>query len=179
MSVLDLALVLIVAALAALGAQRRLSGLLVGIGGVAALHPLLVLADLNPWLGLLGGLLVGLGLALLGRHVLQLARVTGPGAAVAGGIGGAAIGVAVVLTLVTSLPVGRSPLNPNELTYPPQTLPVVVRPVVQRSALVAVGHDVLFAPLLSGRERMTPERSAVVDALHRWLVVGEPWRRSS
>ena len=179
MSVLDIVLVLTVAVVAALGAQRRLTGLLVGLGGALALRPLLILADLNPWLALVGALLVGLGLALLGRQVLQLSRVPGVVAGVAGGIGGAVLGVAIVISLVTSLPIQRSPFNPNELVYPPDTLPAAVRPAVQRSALVGVGREVLFAPLLNGASALSRERAVVVDALHRWIVIGEPWREPS
>ncbi|CAN5837669.1 hypothetical protein BH23DEI1_BH23DEI1_13490 [soil metagenome] len=176
MSVLDVVLVLIIATVAALGAQRRFTGLLIGVGGAIALRPLLVLAELNPWLALVGALLVGLGLALLGRHVLQISGVPGVVASTAGGIGGAILGVAVVLTLVTSLPIGRSHFNPNELVYPPDTLPASVRPAIGRSALVAIGREVLFAPLLTGQAALPPQRAAVIDALHWWIVVGEPWR---
>jgi hypothetical protein len=179
MSVLDLALVLVIATVAGLGAQRRLTGLLVGVGGALALRPLLLLADLNPWLALVGALLVGLALALLGRHVLQLTQAPGVVSSVAGGVGGAVLGVAIVLTLVTSLPIQRSPFNPNELVYPPDTLPPAIRLQVQRSAFVAVGREVLFAPLLTGPAAIPRERAFVVDALHRWLVVGEPWRLPS
>ncbi|MBA2666357.1 MAG: hypothetical protein H0U69_04910 [Trueperaceae bacterium] len=179
MSILDVVLVLTIATVAALGAQRRFTGLLVGVGGAIALRPLLILADLNPWLALVGALLVGLGLALLGRHVLQISGVPGPVAATAGGVGGAILGIAVVLTLVTSLPIGRSAFNPNELVYPPDTLPASVRPAVQRSALVAVGREVLFAPLLTGQAALPRERAVIIGALHRWIVVGEPWRTPS
>lgn len=179
MTVLDVVLVLLIATVAALGAQRRFTGLLVGFGGATAIRPLLVLADLNPWLALLGALLVGLGLALLGRQVLQISRVPGAVASTAGGVGGALLGIALVLTLVTSMPIERSPFNANELVYPPDTLPASFRTVIKRSAFVAVGREVLFAPLLTDSAALPRERAFVIDALHRWIVVGEPWRTPS
>ena len=175
MTVLDVALVLTMATLVALAAQRRLVGLIVGAGGALVLRPLLLLADMNPWLGLLGGLLIGLGLALIGRVLLPAGGGRGWLVRVAGGAGGAALGVAVVLTLVTSLPIQRDALNPNQLRYPPRDLPIVVRPLVERSLLVQVGREVLFSPLLATQEPRSPERAAVIAALHGWVVVGEPW----
>jgi hypothetical protein len=179
MSILDVVLVLVIATLCALGAQRRLTGLLIGVGGALALRPLLILADLNPWLALVGALLVGLGLALLGRQVLQVSTAPGALTSVAGGFGGAVLGVALVLALVTSLPIERSPLNPSGLVYPPQSLPAFAQPAIRDSTFVSVGRDVLFAPLLTGPAALPPGRAVVVDALHRWIVVGEPWRLPS
>jgi hypothetical protein len=40
-----------------------------------------------------------------------------------------------------------------------------------------VGREILFAPLLTGQAALPRERAFVVDALHRWIVIGEPWRR--
>jgi len=176
MTIIDVALALTLATLAALGSQRRFVGVVVGLGGVLALRPLLLLADMNPWLGLVGGLLVGLALALVGRLLLPSAGGSSLPARLAGGVGGAALGVAVVVTLVTSLPIQRDPLNPNQVRYPPQDLPAVVRPAVERSMLVQLGREVLFAPLLASQDPRSPERSFVTAALHGWVVTSEPWR---
>jgi hypothetical protein len=176
MSVLDLALVLVVATAAALGATRRIVGLVVGVGGALLLRPLLLLADVNPWLAIGGAVVVGVGLAVVARQLLQVWSAHGPLGSLLGGAGGALLGVALVLTLVTSLPIGRSPLNPNELVYPPDSLPVALRPSAQRSLLVGVGREVLFAPLLEDLGVLPASRAAVVLTLHRWVVVGEPWR---
>jgi hypothetical protein len=176
MTVVDVALALTVATLAALGAQRRVGGLLVGLGGALALRPLLLLAALNPWLGLAGALLVGLALALVGRLVLPTTGGTSFASRLAGGLGGAALGLAVVLTLVTSLPIQRDPLNPNQLRYPPQGLPSAVRPAIERSVLVQLGREVLFAPLLIAQEPRSPQRASLISSLHDWVIVGEPWQ---
>ena len=177
MSVLDVLLVLTVATVVGLASQRRLVGLLVGVGGAVALRPLLILADANPWLGLAGALLAGLALALTGRLLLPGTRSQSAWTYVAGGVGGAALGAAIVLTLVTSLPIQRDALNPNQLRYPPRDLPSSVRPIVDGSTLVQVGREVLFAPLLVQQDVRSPERHAVMNALHGWVIVGEPWRR--
>ena len=176
MTWIDASLVLTVAAVTGLAAERRLMGLLVGLGGLAALRPLLVLADLNPWLALVAALLVGLALALLGRHVLQLARVPGRLARVGGAIGGFVLGLALVLALVTSLPVERNPVEPSLIYYPPRELPAVVRQAVAGSAAVAVGRSVLLHPLLVAQGAVPDGQIALFDMLHRWFVVGEPWR---
>lgn len=176
MTVLDVALVLTAALIAALATQRRTGGLMVGLGGAIVLRPLLLLGDMNPWLGLFGALMVGLGLALAGRLLLPGAGGTGIWSRVAGGVGGAALGVAIVLTLVTSLPIGRDALNPNQLRYPPNDLPAAVRPAVERSALMQVGREVLFAPLLAAQDPRSAQRTSVMNALHGWIVTGEPWR---
>lgn len=176
MTVLDVALVITAALVAALASQRRLGGLMVGLGGALVLRPLLLLGDMNPWLGLFGALLVGLGLALAGRLLLPGAGGSGVWPRIAGGLGGAALGVVIVLTLVTSLPIQRDALNPNQLRYPPQDLPATVRPLVDRSALVQIGREVLFAPLLAVQDPSSSERTSVMNALHAWLVTSEPWR---
>ena len=176
MTVLDVALVLTAALVAALATQRRLGGLMVGLGGAIVLRPLLLLGDMNPWLGLFGALLIGLGLALAGRLLLPGAGGTGVWPRVAGGVGGAALGAAIVLTLVTSLPIGRDALNPNQLRYPANDMPAAVRPVVERSVLVQLGREILFAPLLAAQDPRSPERTNVMTTLHGWIVTGEPWR---
>ncbi len=176
MTAVDVTLVLTVATIAALAAQRRLVGLLVGVGGAIVLRPLLLLGDMNPWLGLFGALLVGLGLALVGRLLLPGGGGSGWLVRVVGGGSGAILGVAVALTLVTSLPIERDALNPNQLKYPPRDLPSVARPSIEGSLIMQFGREVLFAPLLATQEPRSPERAALARALHGWVVVGEPWR---
>ncbi len=175
MSWLDLVLVTVVAAVTALGAHRRLAGLFVGVGGVLLLRPLLVLAQANPFLALLAALLAGLGLSLLGRRLFQQNRGALVLTRTLGGLGGLALGLALMLSLVTSLPIQRNPANPSELFYPPRNLPAPIASAVLDSRLVVLGRDILFYPLLSkqGEAQVGPER--LMNGLHRLLVVGEPW----
>jgi hypothetical protein len=176
MTWVDLTLVLTVAAATALAAERRLSGLLVGLGAVVALRPLLVLAQLNPWLGLAGALLVGLMLALIGRQLLPLARAPGWATRLAGGVGGAALGLAIVTTLVTSLPIQRNPVEPGLIYYPPRDLPPALQQAVADSEFVGWGRSVLLFPLLEAQDAFSGGHRVALAALHGWFVVGEPWR---
>jgi uncharacterized membrane protein YeaQ/YmgE (transglycosylase-associated protein family) len=176
MTWVDLTLVLTVAAATALAAERRLAGMLVGLGAVLALRPLLLVAQLNPWLGLVGALLVGLVLALIGRQLLPLARVSGWATRLAGGVGGAALGIAIVTTLVTSLPIQRNPVEPGLIYYPPRDLPPPLQQAVAESELVTWGRSVLLFPLLDAQGAIPGSQRATLAAFHGWFVVGEPWR---
>jgi len=176
MTWIDIALMLTVAAATSLAAERRLAGLLIGLGAVVALRPLLLLTALNPWLGLVGAFAIGLVLALIGRHVLPLARVSGWAARIAGGFGGALLGVAIVVTLVTSLPIQRNPVEPGLIYYPPRDLPPALQRAVADSELVGWGRSVLLYPLLDAQGAVAADRRPAVAALHAWFIVGEPWR---
>jgi len=178
MSWLDLVLVAVVASVTALGAHRRLSGFFVGLGGVLLLRPLLVLAHANSFLALVAALLAGLGLSMLGRRLFQQNRGATWLMRSLGGLGGLTLGLALMLSLVTSLPIQRNPTNPSELFYPPRNLPAPISSAVLDSRLVLLGRDILFYPLLSkqGRAEAGPQR--LMGGLHRLFVVGEPWNET-
>jgi len=176
MTWLDAVLLLIVAATTAVAAERRIAGLVVGVGGVLALRPLLALAQLQPWLGIVGALVVGLVLALVGRQLLPAAPRYARWPRLLGGFGGAVLGFAIVLTLVTSLPIQRNPVEPGLIYYPPRDLPGTLHRAVSESSLVAFGRSVLLFPLLDPRGGIEPGERAVISALHSVAVVGEPWR---
>lgn len=176
MNALDVTLVLVVAVVTALAAERRLAGLLVGVGGVLLLRPLLGLAALQPWLGLVAALVAGLALALGGRQLLPVRPGRATLARLAGGVGGGLLGLAIVATLVTSLPVQRNPVEPSLLYYPPRDLPAAVQRVVTESVLVSWGRSVLLFPLLDAQGGIAEEERPLLAALHAWIVVGEPWR---
>lgn len=176
MSWIDPLFAVLVAALAALGASRRLTGLWVGLGGVLLLRPLLGVALDMPIVALLLALATGLMLALLGRNLMPALRGGGGWQRFAGALGGGALGLAFVLALVTSLPIQRSPFDPNQLYYPPRDLPAVVRGPVLRSWTVDLGRDILLYPLLDAQGVVPEDRAPLLRGLHRWLVVGEPWQ---
>jgi len=178
MSWLDLVLVAVVAAVTALGAHRRLSGFFVGLGGVLLLHPLLVLAHANPFLALVAALLAGLGLSMLGRRLFRQNRGAVMLMRALGGIGGLALGLALMLSLVTSLPIQRNPANPSELFYPPRNLPTSVSGAVLDSRLVLLGRDILFYPLLNKQGGADAGQQRLMGGLHRLFVVGEPWNET-
>jgi hypothetical protein len=176
MTWLDAVLLLIVAATTAVAAERRMAGLVVGVGGALALRPLLALAQLQPWLGIVGALVAGLALALVGRQLLPAAPRYARWPRLLGGLGGAFLGFAIVVTLVTSLPIQRNPVEPGLIYYPPRDLPSSLQRAVAESSLVAFGRSVLLFPLLDPRGGIETGERPVLSALHAWAVVGEPWR---
>ncbi len=173
MTWIDLALVLVVASVAALASERRLSGFFVGIGGVLLLRPLLVLADINPFVGLVAALVVGLGLSFLGRVLLPPSRGGMWFQRLLGAFGGLALGLVLVLALVTSLPIQRNPLD--QIVYPPRDLPEPFNQAVVSSRMVLLGRDILLYPLLDAQGDLAASEE-ILRGLHSYLVVGEPWK---
>ncbi len=106
MSWIDLLAVLLIASLTALGAQRRLIGFVVGVGGALALKPLLLLAQRSLWLGVGAALAAGLLLGLLGRNLLPDGRTGHAWRSGLGAVGGLALGVTLVL--------GHGPAHPAQ-----------------------------------------------------------------
>ena len=176
MTWLDAVLLLIVAATTAVASERRIAGLVVGVGGALALRPLLALAQLQPWLGIVGALVTGLVLALVGRQLLPAAPRNARWPRLLGGLGGALLGFAIVVMLVTSLPIQRNPVEPGLIYYPPRDLPAPLQRAVAESSLVAFGRSVLLFPLLDPRGGIEAGERSVIAALHTVAVVGEPWR---
>lgn len=123
MSWIDGVFALLLAGMTAFGAHRRLTGLWVGVGGVLLLRPVLGLAAASPWVGLAAALGGGVLLGLVGRHLFVEARTGRVWQRVLGGLGGASLGAALVLAIAVSLPIQRSPFDPNQLYYPPRDLP--------------------------------------------------------
>ena len=118
MSWIDFALVLALISIAALGAERRLSGFLVGIGGVLLLRPLLFLADVNPFMALVVALAAGLGLSLIGRRIGNQRRGRSWFFRLLGGLGGLALGTVLVLSLATTFPLQINATG--QIVYPPR-----------------------------------------------------------
>ena len=173
----DPVLAVIIGLFAAFGASRRLIGFFVGVGGVLLARPLLGVAAGGPWIGVGAALLAGLVLALVGRGLFANQRSGAVWQKALGALGGTALGVALVLATVTSLPIQRSPFDPNQVFYPPRDLPGALRGGVTRSWTVALGRDVLLYPLLDAEGLVPEDRRPLLDTLHRWLVVGEPWQQ--
>lgn len=170
---LDAALVLMVAVFVAVGAHKKLIGLLVGIGAVLLLRPLMNMASSNPALAIAVGLLLGVVFAIAGRR-LGLGRSNHWGFKVLGGVGGLLLGLSMLGALITSLPIQRNPANEREIFYPPRDAPATLATTFQRSTLIAEGRSILLYPLLptTGFE---PAEHRLYSGLHDWLVVGEPW----
>ncbi len=170
----DVLLVLVLATFVAAGAHRKLIGFFVGVGGVLLLRVLLGVGQGNPWLAAAFGLALGVALGLLGRRLYNPGRGAVWPYQVLGGVGGGALGIALVVALITSLPLQRNPTNPAEIFYPPRNLPTSVATTLQSSPLITMGRTILFYPLLP-KEQYSATQQRVYGGLHAWLVVGEPW----
>jgi len=171
---LDALLVLMVAVFVAVGVDKKLIGFCVGIGGVVALRALQSVWQSNPALAIALGVALGVALGLLGRRLVPPGR--GPVLAfrVMGGLGGLVLGLTLLATIVTSLPIQRNAANPREIFYPPRNAPAVLVTAFQASPLVAAGRAILLYPLLPEGE-FDASLQRLYGTLHRWLIVGEPW----
>ena len=173
MTWIDLLLVLLFAAFVALGAERRLTGLFLGLGGVLLLRPLLLLGEVSPVLAVAGALLAGLLISLLARRLGGRRRLQSDRYALLGGLGGGLLGAVLVLSATVSMPIERN--AQNQIIYPPQELPGAVGDAVAGSRLLREGRDILLYPLLERQGGIDPGRAAVSRLLHSYLVVGQPW----
>ena len=171
---LDALLVLLVAVFVVVGAEKKLIGFFVGVGGVVALRMLLGVWQSNPALAIALGVAIGVALGLVGRRLLPASRGPVPAFKVMGGFGGLVMGLTLVAALVTSLPIQRNAANPREIFYPPRTAPAALLSAFQRSPLIAAGRAILLYPLLPAEEFGANERR-IYGTMHEWLVVGEPW----
>ena len=173
MNPLDLTLVLVIAATTVCAAQRKLIGLLVGVGALLLLKPLLLASQLSPFVGLALALAFGLVAGFSSRWLPPQAKLRAPLRTLAGGVGGFVLGCALVLAAVTALPLGRD-IN-DAIIYPPRDVPL--SSVLQRSQLVGLGRDILLYPLLDRDGLVSPERRVVLRSLHGLFVARPPWER--
>lgn len=130
----DALLVTMWAAITALGAQRGLSGLLWGVGGIGACFLANVLGQAAlPAMALAGGL--GVGLAILTRRLLPT-PLDRPIHLVAGALGGFALGAVLVATFTLGFPIELR-VGPQGRTgiYPSTSLPPVLYTAVNGSVL--------------------------------------------
>lgn len=177
MSWFDILLVLSFSALIALGVQRRLMGLVVGLGAVLLFRPLLIVLNGSPYIALVFALIAGLLLGLGSRFFLVRRVGTGLPFQILGGIGGTLLGCLLVLSVVTSLPIERN-VN-QQIVYPPNSLPKVVSSAVRKSRFVTIGRGILLYPLLEPSSNFSGGTKFVYKNLHDFLVIGKPWEGST
>src|SRR5690606_37037295 len=141
---LDALLVLIVAVFIAVGAEKKLIGFFVGVGGVVALRALQGMWQSNPALAIAVGVALGVALGLLGRRLVPPGR--GPVLAfkIMGGFGGLVMGLALMAALMTSLPFKRFTTNPSAIDYPTDAVPVALQSAFKRSPLIRAGKAILL-----------------------------------
>jgi hypothetical protein len=174
MTWIDLTLLLLVAIVTALAAERRLTGLLVGLGGVLLLRPLLLLGDVSAFGALLAALAAGGTLALLGTRLTRSWALPDAAAVILGGAGGLLLSVMLLLATVTSLPIERN--AHAQIVYPPQAINRSTAAALQASPLVQLGRSILLQPLLAGSGPATSSEQRAYAWLHDYLVVGTPWQ---
>lgn len=173
MSWFDFLLAALVAALTVVGAQRKLTGLLIGVGSLILLRFLLVVFEQSAGVGMVFALGGGLLSGMVGRSFIHTKRGASATATVFGGLGGFTLGALLAALTVTSLPIETN--ANNQLVYPPANLPLGMGPAVSKSQLALLGRDILLYPLLVEDEVIEP--NSVLGGLHRFLVVGVPWER--
>jgi len=171
MSWFDLILVAFVAVLTVIGAHRKLTGLLIGAVSLLLFRVFLVVFDRSIFLGLLFALSAGLLIGFGGRSLIQRKRGPSLPGGILGGLGGFILGILLMFTVVTSLPLERD--VQNRVVYPPPFLPFGMQDAVADSALVDMGRDILLYPLLVAGDGIEP--NGVLAGLHNFFVVGEPW----
>ncbi len=172
MTWVDLILIAVAVAVAALAARRGWAGALMAAVGLTLVRPLLMVADMSPLAGTLLALAAGLGLALLASRINSSAAET-PVGMVAGGIFGLALGAVLVLTATMSLPLQQTAAG---LVYPSADLPAWLSDGVQRSMLTGYGRSVLLQPLLAVQANADPVSAMPLTSwLHDFLVIGTPW----
>lgn len=160
MTWIDPLIVVVLAAIIALAARRRLAGAVFGLGGVLLWLPLVLVAGRSPLLALGLAALAAVGLAA-GAHVAGQRDMMAPRlATLVGGLGGLGLAAVFALTLATALPLERSAVQPDRFFYPPTNLPSPLGQAVQNSAFFGLGRDILF----SGSE-----------GLYRLFFPDRPW----
>ncbi|MGL4608491.1 MAG: hypothetical protein ACRCYY_02230 [Trueperaceae bacterium] len=182
MSWFDIFLLLPVAALTALGAKRQLTGLVVGIGSFLLMRLLMPVAISNNAglvIALIMAVLAGVLFGMLGRTSVLQQRGLGPILTIAGGLGGFLTSLLLVGMLITSLPIENR--FDGAVVYPPTNASVgpLLGPAVNSSQLVKVGRSILLYPLLAKDGQIPTSQQGMYSALHRFLVVGQPWERSN
>lgn len=171
---LDALFFLTIAVITALAAQRNVSGLVVGVGALVVYRPLLLLSNRNIGASLIAGVVVAIGLGFAGRFLARALKLKTLPGSILGAVGGVLLGLVVVLSFSVSLPIQR---DINGIVYPPSN---VARPLAQafvQSRVIQLGRTVLLYPLFDPAQFASTERP-VLEGMHNFFVVGEPWQQA-
>ena len=171
---LDALFFLTITVITALAAQRNVSGLVVSIGTLLVYHPLLLLSTRNLGASLLAGVVVAVGLGFAGRFLARALKLKNLPGSLLGALGGVLLGLVVVLSFSVSLPIQR---DINGIVYPPTN---VSRPLAQalvQSRVMQLGRTVLLYPLFNPDQFGSSERP-MLEGMHNFFVVGEPWQQT-
>ena len=173
MTWLDAILVILVMSVAALAAERRWTGAIMSAAGLLALGPLLRLGQGSPLVALLIAVAGGLVLAIVLTRLIPASNpATDRSGMLAGSVMGVIFAAALLLSVLVSLPIGRTAAN--EIVYPAQSLPLPVQQAAVGSPLFQYSRSVLLQPLLAPAGD-SASQLGITRWLHDWLVPGEPW----
>jgi MFS family permease len=176
MSWFDIVLVAGVAALTALGAKRKMTGLIVGLGSLVLFRVLITFTERGLWgiiVALIMAILAGVLFGMLGRAAVLKNRGLELPLSIAGGLGGLLAGIVLVGALVTSLPIEKR--FDGAIVYPPQQLPSILTSAVNSSQLVKVGRSILLYDLPDIQQSLPASQQGLYSALNNFFVVGQPW----
>ncbi len=172
----DFLLMAFLASLIVLGIKRQLGGLLVGVGAVLIFRIFVAMSTTEiKAVAIAFALIAGLFLGLFGLRLNKAVNAPEILKNILGGIGGALVGVLMLLSIVTSLPLGKN-IN-QQYVYPSLNLKPVVRSALQESYFVDIGRNILLYPLLENNKQLTGSSAQIYKVLHKFIVIGKPWER--
>ena len=180
MSWFDIFLLAALAGFVALGAKRKLTGLVVGLLSIPLFWVLATFAD-NGSSGLVVALvmavLAGVLFGMIGRTSIFKGRGLELPLSIAGGIGGLLTGLLLVGALITSFPVSLS-FDRATVYYPSQETPKAVIDAANGSQIFGLGRSIVLFDLLD-KTSLSASQQGVYSALNGFFAVGRPWERSN
>jgi hypothetical protein len=180
MSWFDIFLLASLAAFVALGAKRKLTGLIVGVLSIPLFRLLVTFAD-NGMSGIIVAIvmavLAGILFGMLGRTSVLKGRGLELPLSIAGGVGGLLTGLLLVGALVTSFPLSLS-FDRATVYYPSQDTPKLLIDAANQSQLFQLGRSIVLFDLLDKTSLSTGEQG-IYNALNGFFAVGRPWEGSN
>lgn len=180
MSWFDIFLLASLAAFVALGAKRKLTGLLVGILSIPLFRVLLTFAD-NGTSGIIVAVvmavLAGVLFGMLGRSSVFKGRGLELPLSIAGGLGGLLTGLLLVGALITSFPVSLN-FDKTNVYYPSQDTPKLLIDAANGSQIFQLGRSIVLFDLLD-KTSLSASQQGIYNALNGFFAVGRPWEKSN
>ncbi|MEZ4605492.1 MAG: hypothetical protein R2865_01450 [Deinococcales bacterium] len=136
-----------------------------------------MLSQTNGFLALIIAIIVGLGLAILAQILAVRLRPQKTMAMLLGGLGGFLFGLALVFTIIVSLPIE---LNVNNEVIYPANMPTAIGNAVASSKLVQLGRDIVLYEIYEEykiTQQITSAAPAFVKQMHGLLVMDRPWEQ--
>ncbi len=174
MNALDVVLAALAGLLAAAVATRGRAGAGHAALAVAALAPLVRVAQASLVAATLLALALAFAAAFLAGRRSSRRRAGRREGRVWGAVGGALLGAAFAVSVAIAYPAARSAFDPDVVVYPAPALDDATGGRLAEAWTTGVGRAIVFAPLL---EAAGDPPSPAARALHAAWVVDAPWRR--